>query len=355
MIPRFRVLIVGALSFAVVAPLQAEVTPIPVDAAADWQHEQSGLNFPLRITELERTEMKDYGTNRLDVFAVYGMRGRGTWASLYAFRAGLPDVAIWSDRLRFIITSTSMGIADPTLLVATPFAPPNGAEGSGLRIVTALSGGTVSATGATVMRVDDWLFVVRMSSTSLDKTALEQALVAFTQVIPLAAGRKASPQGYAITACEDQLPGRRARRIQPDMAVALLTSVMAQTAEERGESSDEVAPGDVPHFCRDASSTAGFGVYRSGSAREGYTIAIGDAGTAAFVQPDSAAALMGGRRGQYALSLRTVDNDLNYGAFDRMPPPEQVMQTLQSRNPVSGTNRPLPGQTDRTISIQPNR
>ena len=89
------VALVALLAF----PAAAEPTPIQVATTATWQHDAAKVRFPPALDGFRRTDIVDYGDQRLDVSARYFDEASRTTVTLYLFRAPIPDVPVWHDRL----------------------------------------------------------------------------------------------------------------------------------------------------------------------------------------------------------------------------------------------------------------
>lgn len=344
-----------ALTFALPSYVKANPTPIAVDLLAGWEHELTGIQFPAEIADLSRSSIADIGNQKLDIFAIYRLPDGKTEATVYVFRAGLNDASIWHDRIVAIIGLGRLGQADVSNATRTLFSAPGG-NGGGYRTVVPMAGKGVTASGISIFQHGDWLVAVRMSSQSLSAADLDTKLATFTSALPTSAPLKMGQPPYLIEDCPDRLPTKQAKRAKADMSSALLSGLFGQMIDSGEVEPDEAATSAAPvTYCRDSTSTNDYGVYRSGPPADGYVVAFGDAGVAAFVHRDSAAELLGKASGQYALSLVTVDRNLNFTAFRGLPTPSQVMATLRGEAPASSTGRPIGKEGDRTISINPGK
>lgn len=343
-----------AIAFQVSVAI-AEPAAIAVDANADWTHQKSGVVLQHQILDMQRTAVKDYGTNQLDIFATYPIKGEIGEATVYVFRAGLPNASVWHDRILAVIGSGRLGTADFASAVRTPFAGPGG-SGGGLRSVVPMTGGSVSASGISIFAKDDWLIAIRMSTTKLSRDQLDAKLAEFTAALRMPAIRNPAPDAYLIENCTDALPTKNAKRAPADMGTSLMAALLGGIAEDKASKDDKADEAkievDTRRFCRDAASTSGYGVYRLGPAAEGFVVAFGDAGAAAWVGRDPAAQLLGRGTKQYALTLTTVDSRMNYAAFKSLPSVSQVVEAISRERPISSSNRSIDGKAGNTINIQ---
>lgn len=348
---RKSVLILALGALALGSPASANTTPIVVDVAADWTHEQTSLRFPPALAGFARSQIEDYTTSQLDIAATYQDAGSKSWASIYVFRAGLPDASLWHDRILAVIGRGALGLPDASGGVSTTFVPTGGASQSGIRTSLAMQG-KVTASGVAIYAHGDWLVSVRMSSPTWTRGELDARLAAFTAAIGAQPDSQSQPPAYAIAPCADALPTKAAKRVKPDMTAALLAGALMGVIEDKKAEpeSDETAAKAAP-YCRDAASTGDYGVYRWGPARDGFVVAFQDAGTAATVVPDAMGALLGGAKGQYAMSLSMVNRRSSYAPFKGLPTVQQVVEAIGREQPMSSTSRGTGKDGDETITI----
>ena len=85
-----RLLLVAgaALALLSVAPVAAQPTPLKIDANKGWKHRPTGIQFPVTLSGLTRTEMAEYTGNGAELAAQYEdaanyrTEGRGLFVGL---------------------------------------------------------------------------------------------------------------------------------------------------------------------------------------------------------------------------------------------------------------------------------
>lgn len=306
----------------------AQQRMLEVPATASWQHAVTGFIAPPKVAGLVRTKIADSTNEELDVAVAYGSAGDGVHADVYLFKPGLYDLPVWFDRAMTAIRSQPQyGIAGEPVAAAVAFARPGAAAKSGLRAVMPIHYGDYKSSAVALLPMDGWLVTVRMSSTAADPAEVDARLTAFVAGLRWPAEKKPAPEAVPVVDCLKPLTFKKARRLADDMTSALV--VAASLAAEKPE-------GPPPVYCRDPSSVAEYGVYRPKESKDGYVVALGDAGIGLSVYPTlNLAALLseeaggGGRRVSVTLLDRNSMGEL--GAFNRLPPPAQAVSARHGK------------------------
>lgn len=340
---------------------QAALDPARVNLIAakqdkDWRHALTGTVFPPRIGDFSRQDIADYGTQQLDVLASYDQPQSKTMASLYVYRAGLPDVSIWHDRILRVMGMGRLGTADLAKAQTANFTPAGQGEGSGIRSVVALTGKAYTASGVALFRHDDWLIVVRMSSETAAPADLDRMLAGFVDGLRLSPAKSPATAAYGIVPCVQAFPSQPAGRVARDMSSGLLASALLQAIDSGEAKPDKTEPQPaLPHYCSDPAGKVDFGAYRDEQSPASYLVAVGDAGNVVWIAPDSMAAILDAKKsGQYSMTLSTVARRIIYTPFTAMPGLAQVMEALGSERPVSMTERPVGTSKNRKITLSPD-
>lgn len=327
---RRGIVLACALAMAPVAQAQQ---PIAADVAAVWQHEQSGLSAPPALAGFDRTAVVQYDKAQRDVAISYSDRTNHTETTLYVFFAGLPDVALWHDRIRVAMGAGLLGTPDFANAKDTVFTAPGETAPGGLRTSVAMTGKSTRASGVAIFAHNGWLIATRMSSGSLDRDALDARLAAFMAALPLPPGKAAPAPVYVVAPCTGAFDPPPAKLVDggplPTTAVELGLQATAM------DKLDKLPTG---HWCRGTPSQLGFGIYRR-EGEPGYVIAIGDSGSAVSVVPDLVASELNKGTSAYAVFLATTADRTGYGVFDGVPSFGQAIALINAHHPLVGVNR----------------
>ncbi|WP_067734647.1 hypothetical protein [Novosphingobium naphthalenivorans] len=325
---------------------RANGTPIIADVRAPWEHDQTGYVFPPVVTGFERTSIQDFGKGEFDLSAAYSDPATHTETTLYLFHAGLADPSVWHDRILVAMSSGALGTLGDT--TTTVFTPPTRQAGAGIRSVAPLEGKSSKATGVAIYPFADWLIAVRMTSRTLEPSALDARLAAFVQDLSApAVPTKSAPPAYLIAPCEDALPEKQAKIFRPTMMDAMIGAAADLPNKDLPYDEAALAPMGVV-WCRDSASTNDYGVYRADGTKKRYIVAVGDAGMTAFVGADKLGAQLSGAANMYQMLVRTVDHTYVYPRFSRLPAVNQVIGQISRGSPISSATR---GKTDKTITL----
>ncbi|HEX8193108.1 MAG TPA: hypothetical protein VF552_09425 [Allosphingosinicella sp.] len=305
--------------------VQGRVLAVP--ARSSWQHAETQMILPPRVAGLNRGEIRDSGEAEMDVMASYG--GTGVFVTLYLFRTGLPDAALWYDRAADTISyQPEYGLAGAPLPAPTAFVRPAAAAASGLRTATDLPGGPLRSTGIAIAPLGgNHLLKIRMSAQTLDRTALDALLGRFIEGLRWPAATTAGERAAVpIAACPEPLRLRTARVLRPDMTESLMDALTGAAAAQPDP--DRAAA----IYCREAGSGLQYGVYRPNASRAAYVVALGDSGIAISLRPAISleGLVPGGGRSRVGMTLLQRDSTSVLLSFSRLPPPAQAVSVAMS-------------------------
>lgn len=327
----------GTLRLLVVAPLLlcsaafAQSSPRPLNVPADkaWQHAETELILSSQIAGLARTSLQDAGTGELDVSAQYEAEDRSTIATVYIYRPQIPDVPLWFDRARSTIERNDVyRISTGGAVPPRTFALPGSAVSSGLSAAYPFSFEGFRSTALAVAPLDQWIVKVRMSSRTLSPGDLTAKVESFARAIRWPESRSAAAPAVPISDCPTNLTFRKAKLLKPSLGQALLGSLMTVAADGK-------EPETQVTYCREQDEGARYSAYRITGSDDRYLLAVGDAGRAVSIAP--ALSLDGGKP-DYSVTFLDLGTTVIYPSFDRLPSPEQVMETLPDIDPVSSVN-----------------
>jgi hypothetical protein len=295
---------------------------VPVEVDVSWQHPHVDIALPATLAGFTRIDLVRYDEDQYNLAATFTEAASGTTATVYIYRAGVPDVTIWADRAATgMLSSYRLGEVDLEATRFGAFTPPDGSGAdSGFRIVAPLSGRANTATGLAILNHDGWLVKLRMTSRRLDIDALEARIGEFVDALPLGPAKTPAPAFAAIEDCPSRLKLKKAAKLmQLDMmGTILLGGALAAAHKERTDHQ-----GKGIRWCRESLGD-GFAVYRPDGAEKTYAIALGDAGITASVNAFDMAGLMQPSRGYLVRVSDGVTEEI-LPPFDRLPKPEQVV------------------------------
>ncbi|MEO1170153.1 MAG: hypothetical protein AAFW97_15725 [Pseudomonadota bacterium] len=333
-------LLIAAVLF--VSPAAAQPTDIEVESGSSFLHERTGAELPAAIGALQRVQIADFGQQQFDIIARYQNEERNTEISIYIYRAGLPDVSLWFDRV--LMTITRRDGFEPTTpddVVVTAFTPPGHSGDTGLRMSYApRPDERFAGTAAALARYGDWLVKVRASSTYFDPDLMGRLVDIVFEQIELPDGIGAPGLAYLVEPCTTELLTAEAQQLSLDTFDALPLSMLfggvGQTVTADGE---EIEPEPV-RYCRDVLSTDNYGVYRANEAPDGYVVAFSDAGAAISVgRGNTLLDLLRDVDGSVAVTLQTSDGNLVYLPFDALPVPTVAVAVIDGQSPIAASDR----------------
>jgi len=328
------------------AQQQAGPHALEVPANASWQHARTQMILPSHSAGLSRGEVRDNGEGERDVIAQYGSESDEAFATVYLFQTGVPDAALWFDRvLTAIMLRPEYGLEGAAGPVPAAFARPGAAAASGFRASLDLPAPQLRSTAVALAPIGDFMVKIRMSSARLDRAALDERLSRFIEGLRWPAETAHPAAAQPIAPCPQPLQLRNARVLPTEMTDSIMGGVMASAvASHRVE--DNQPP---PAYCREPGATLAYGVYRPGAASDAYVIALNDAGIAYSAgQQFDLSALMGERsRGtRYALTLLVRNSSGVVASFNRLPPPAQAMSVAGRGGPQIMTSYDPPAKED---------
>jgi hypothetical protein len=319
---------------------QTQSRTLAVPATASWQHADTSMILPPRSAGLVRGELRDSTDAEMDVSTSYVSEEDGLVATVYLYRTMTPDVALWFDRALTTIMlrpDFHLGNAQPPTPAA--FARPGATTASGLRAALDVGVAEARSTALAIAPLGaNWLLKIRLSSTRLERGALDERLTAFIQGLRWPAETAPAPAAVPIFPCPSPLRLRNARVVRPDMNATVMDAFGGALVAQHH--------GTPPVYCREPGATVERGVYRPGGSTESYLIALGDSGLALTVgHAIDLSALMGGHGpgGRISMTMQGRDDTSVYPSFDRLPPPEQALAVAHGTGAtISVSSRPKP-------------
>ncbi|WP_157218774.1 hypothetical protein [Flavisphingomonas formosensis] len=302
----------------------------------NWTHGATHLALPPAIGTLKRSGIVDSGTAELDIMAQYATPDSATILTAYLFRPALASAAIWFDRSQAMIEARDI-YQGVTAVTSAPiaFARPGSGTKDVLRRTYVPRGGAYRSTALAMIPVGNWLFALRISSTAMDDAAMDALLDTAIAGVAFPANTPAGPAAAAVAGCAEPLYFSKASAVKPDMSLVLL----AATQETMRGGGDGAA--DAGAWCREASDTVAYGIYRHPGEKDRYVIALGDAGIVASVSPEVPLLM---RKPGVFVTLRELDGSRIYPAFDHLPSPDQAIDLVMHGAPLASVR-------DKAISL----
>lgn len=294
----------------------------------DWTHQATGMAFPVALSGFRRAEIRPLmGFNNFA--ASYLDQSTDSEATIYVFRAGIPDLSIWADRSASAMLQRFRPVSDRVLIET--FDPPNSAgPDSGFRIVAAVESGDQKSTALGIYRHDDWIVKLRMSSRAVDETALAERMQALLGELRSNQAIHTSPPFETIADCEDELDfGSKPKLLQMDMVSTMLIGTVLSTVHEKMAKSREE---DTRPWCRQSANEQ-FGIYAKAGQKKAYTLAFSDAGAALVIQGLKTGSFVKPSSGYYAM-LSDGITARYYPGFTKLPRPEVVAGAIEQLSPI---------------------
>jgi hypothetical protein len=323
--------------------------PIVADIASVWTHEQTGMKVPPTLAGFDRTGIVQFDTAQRDVSVGFRDSATRTEATLYVFHAGLPDASLWHDRIKDVIGAGKVGTPDFSRSLTTPFAPASETVNSGIRTTIPTTDGRSRATAEAIFAHDGWLVVVRMTSGTLDRDALDRRLAEFVAQIPLGAAKTIPAPAYDIAPCPASLRPGPAKLRQTAMADVILLAGEAAASDDPAQ--QRTVPASTDRYCRDPVSSVEFGIYRMNDATDSYVLAVGDSGSGAAVRRDGLLTLMNKGNIGYSVIFSTVSDRFVFQTFAMLPGYEQVIDQIKAGHTLAKVSRRSDAGSKASISI----
>ncbi|MEM6475885.1 MAG: hypothetical protein AAF687_06935, partial [Pseudomonadota bacterium] len=244
---------------------------------ATWEHDWTEMEFPPNIGTFERMRVSAFEKRQTNVSASYYEQATSTFLTIYAYRPGNPNPAIWFDRTLVAINvrSDDFGKIDLDDLKVGTFVPPGGSVESGQYAVTKVQGRAIS-TAAAIYRAGEWLIKVRISSERLNVGELETLTKSTLAGLPALEDVSDNP-AYFVEQCSNTVNYSRAEPVarggNEGMAAALMLASSLSGLDE------DAGPSKPVRLCREGPRAKEYNLFRPIDDSAGYTVAIGDAGS----------------------------------------------------------------------------
>ena len=335
---------------AVLSAATARAEPQPIDIAreASWVHEETGITAPPAIDGLRRFKATSFLPNGANNGFSYSSEDERELLSLFVYRAGSVDVAMWGDvAMMSMASSRNYDGVDYGQGRVSLFGDDEIGTDSGIRFVMPVEG-KFQSTGLALYALDGWLVKLRYSSAALDPQALDARLVQLVRQIAHAPPARPAPAAYRVEQCGKPIKTKKVRRATLDGGQMLVQAMGYSIAFEKSEKpAEESAVSRAPsRLCRDMLESEGaMLVYRPVDNKDGYRIALGDSGISISVSqgmlPDNDETYWAALSNGSAVEL--------YRPFAGLPRVEQTMDVVSTEAPVAAVTRKPEGGSDLKI------
>ena len=305
--------------------------PVELSAKAAFKHRHSKIQLPPRLAGLPRVKALEYESDQLDVVSEYATADVREAYTIYIYRNVAGSLPVWFDRARDMIEHRAM-LGTPTLHAVGEFVPPGRANASGLLATYGVDGKGYRSTGVAVLPVGEWLVKLRASSATLAPAELEARMKAALAEIAWPKKMAPAPAAAPIAACATALAlSGDAKPVEKDDesgAAMLVGALLGQAGAFQAPPKASPAPPAV-RWCRDPIEVPDAGVYRADEQKDGYFVAVADAGRGLSVGPNAGNLLLedekkaGGER--YEVRMILLSQTMTSPLFDRLPPPAQAL------------------------------
>ena len=333
----------GCVGALLSIPALAQSKNVEIADADVWTHEPTGIVLAPAIVGFYRTEVASTAPADLDMQVQYRNRTGSAFATFYIFHPAAGDLPLWFDRAHTVIATSDRFKPDENSGVPVLFETGGPINLPAMRAVFRPTTPGFTSTGVALIGVGDWIAKVRMSSTAMNNEELDGALTEFIDSIkfaedddpidPQAFLQKTAVSPALIADCLSRLSlNGKAKKVKTTGSDAISGAFIgslsgdAQTIQAKEDAAPIV-------YCRD-SQLGTHAVYRPDGADDRYLIALTDAGR--VVSVGSTFNLQSEPR----FSLSFIDLHINYQFenYDRLIPPDQALQILETAKPISSAS-----------------
>ncbi len=353
---RGRILSVMLAACAALGPLPtlAQPQPVTIEAEPDksWTHEPTALAFPASIGSFVRTDIRDLaggGLFNVDVTYRHPLAGI---ASIYVYRVPVPGTALWFDIASHAIVSNSRFGSPSPWGEPIAFAIAGSDVPAGLRqsfSVTRIG----TSSGVAVVALGDWIVKLRMTSSTLDPAGLDDLMASLVRQIGWPATLPPLPPATRLQPCTNPIrfgrPATKRDQGGDGMVMGALAGLLTQAANAKAREAGDASgrPPEPPQLCihphRPTASNpalaAPLKVYQWLPDGDGYLIPAGDSGTLLTTRKSDLATILNkDAPASWSVVIKTPTQWINYADRDALPPPDQLIDIIQTEKPLTRTD-----------------
>jgi len=331
-----------------VSPLVAQPQKLDVQDDASWQHTATGIVMPPTIGEYDRSDITSTAKYELDMQVQYA-NGLDTYITAYIFRPAIGTLPVWFDRSKTVLETTEQWQAGTPAEIEKSFVPPKRENTSAFMAIYKSGNPRFSYTGVALIPVNGWFVKLRMTSLRKNGRELEADMQSFLQGISWPENMKKAENAVPVSRCEDDIRfGKKAKKLKKDGAQALLGALMGSIASKIEADDPEKADARPITYCRSQYIEDLYGIYQDADSG-GYLMAIRDAGRGIRA---GKGINLGGGGDRYSVTFFDMAESRQFPDYDRLPPPEQLLEILGREKPLSVT--PTFGEDRGTVILGPD-
>ena len=321
-----------ATGLMVATPVAAQSAGKAVSAKVGkpYRFQHSGIVAPADLDGMRRVDVRQFGDDELDMFAVY--EDGPDAITLYVYRTLNGSVPVWFDRARASVEQRRELFGNVVPVVPTAFTPPGQSSASGLMAGWTLNKAPYRGTALAILPVGEWLVKIRYTSTKMDGAAVAARLPAVLGALDWPRGVPPAAVAAPVADCATPLifsPTAAAVTDPKLLRTAALTGGLVAAAAAAGKGKPAATPAV---WCRDPAPAPVGAVYRRDAEPDGYLLAISDSGRGISVQPDIIAQEIGevdGKRvQQWSVALYDPGSIAIYGPVTGLPSPAMLVTAL---------------------------
>lgn len=334
-----------AALFAVPATAQPQEVTIAPDA--DWEHRWTAMEFPAQFDDFKRSKIIQFQDQEADIAANFE-GPLGDILSVYIYRPGFADTAIWHDRALVALGANEAFRSDGVKgKRTTTFTPKGGVAQSGIMTVLATKG-RFRSTSLALYSSGEWLVKVRLSSIRLEPDGMETRIRELLEKLP-EMGELAKKDAYLIEPCLGKMIYSNAERFKPTSGEAnsVNLAMMGLTLDNKSAANSHSGE-PKGEYCREGEGGREGSIYRIEEVKDRYLIAYGDSGTSALVAPAlSVEEVLDPENNEaqktphFLVTYSTATANRVFMPFKSLPQPNQASQAVFREEPILTAARPF--------------
>ena len=333
---------VPAASFAQDAP-----PPVKLKSGKPYIHPHTKLVIPEILGGMKRSGGKAYFADDLNTAIQYELSNASEAITVFIFRNTSGNIPIWFDRARENIEKRGAfgnvkSLSGPVSFSVTPQG-----QASAMRVTYALLQSNYKSSALALVPVGEFYIKIRASSSSKTPQETDALMDKIIKDITWPTQKNPLPAAIPVKSCETAAKFETgANKVKQETANALIGGLLS--AMPAAATDDDAEKSSPKIWCRDSYEMYPSGVYRLNNDANSYMLALSDAGAAIYVGPDADDLFTASKPEEnvkkeaqdakaktYSVTLKFPDSAWTYASRDRLLPPSQTMEIINSENPTS--------------------